>query len=517
MQLVIPMSGIGKRFIDKGYQVPKPLISISGKPMVQHVVEMFPGIEEVLFIVNREHIQDHELKLEAKLNEIAPGCEIAVIESHKLGPAWAIRQARELVNTDSPVVVNYCDFACTWDFDAFRELLDSDIDGLIATYSGFHPHMLVNTKYAYLKLDENGFLSEIQEKLSFTDSPMKEPASSGTYGFRSGRVLLDALDSQIELNHSFNNEFYSSLTYKSMVKAGMKIKNFEIQKFFQWGTPEDFEEFRRQKDFFCFRRGIRVQSSTPDRIEVLAAGAGQRFVDAGYTLPKPFLPIGDSFLAIEALNALTQNETTMGLLLQKAFDGSVQVEDSLRKNSIEILTVDGLTSGQAASAIIALNRRASDNCIIATCDSLLFPKLNEDFSAIKGKTMGVWVTSPSVFALTNPKQFGWVRTNASQDILETWVKEIPKEPESAMLITGTFIFGDSEEAKQLLENFLKSSLRVNGEFYLDSVLRFASENGWAVKALEPEWFISLGTPAEYETYLYWDSLFKERLDLLLSD
>jgi dTDP-glucose pyrophosphorylase len=207
----------------------------------------------------------------------------------------------------------------------------------------------------------------------------------------------------------------------------------------------------------------------------------------------------------------------MGLLLQKAFDGSVQVEDSLRKNSIEILTVDGLTSGQAASAIIALNRRASDNCIIATCDSLLFPKLNEDFSAIKGKTMGVWVTSPSVFALTNPKQFGWVRTNASQDILETWVKEIPKEPESAMLITGTFIFGDSEEAKQLLENFLKSSLRVNGEFYLDSVLRFASENGWAVKALEPEWFISLGTPAEYETYLYWDSLFKERLDLLLSD
>jgi len=120
VQLIIPMSGIGQRFIDKGYKLPKPFIPISGKPMIQHVVEMFPGIEEVLFIVNREHFQDAKLELQTRLNEIAPGCAIAVIDVHKLGPAWAIVQAREYINFESPVVVNYCDFACLWDFEAFQ-------------------------------------------------------------------------------------------------------------------------------------------------------------------------------------------------------------------------------------------------------------------------------------------------------------------------------------------------------------------------------------------------------------
>ena len=61
------MSGVGQRFIDKGYRLPKPLIPISGKPMIQHVVEMFPGVEEILFIVNREHFQDAKLELEPRL------------------------------------------------------------------------------------------------------------------------------------------------------------------------------------------------------------------------------------------------------------------------------------------------------------------------------------------------------------------------------------------------------------------------------------------------------------------
>ena len=166
MQLVIPMSGIGERFKDAGYVLPKPLLRISGKPMVQHVVEMFPGVEDVLFIVNRDHYNDLALNLKDQLLEIAPNAEIAVIDNHKFGPVWAIERAREFIKLNVPVVVNYCDFACIWNFPSFREKLQSGIDGLIATYSGFHPHMLRNAQYAYLRLDEFENLVEIQEKLS---------------------------------------------------------------------------------------------------------------------------------------------------------------------------------------------------------------------------------------------------------------------------------------------------------------------------------------------------------------
>jgi hypothetical protein len=58
---------------------------------------------------------------------------------------------------------------------------------------------------------------------------------------------------------------------------------------------------------------------------------------------------------------------------------------------------------------------------------------------------------------------------------------------------------------------------VNGEYYLDSLLEFAQRENWQIFGLIPEWFISLGTPEEYETYVYWENLFNQRPDLLIQD
>jgi len=54
MQIVIPMSGFGERFRRAGYAVPKPLIEIDGKPIVAHVINMFPGESDFIFICNQE-------------------------------------------------------------------------------------------------------------------------------------------------------------------------------------------------------------------------------------------------------------------------------------------------------------------------------------------------------------------------------------------------------------------------------------------------------------------------------
>ncbi len=50
MQIVIPMSGFGERFRAAGYTVPKPLIVVENKPIIQHVVEMFSSEDN--FMVN---------------------------------------------------------------------------------------------------------------------------------------------------------------------------------------------------------------------------------------------------------------------------------------------------------------------------------------------------------------------------------------------------------------------------------------------------------------------------------
>ena len=516
MQLVIPMSGVGQRFKDKGYKLPKPFIEISGKPVVQHVVDMFPGIEDVLFIVNRDHFEDKELKIESRLTKIYSDAKIAVIEPHKFGPAWAILQANEHIKQESPVVVNYCDFACTWDFSAFREELESGIDGLIATYSGFHPHMLRNTHYAYLKLNELGNLIEIQEKLSFTSNPMEEPASSGTYGFGTGKILLDAIKNQISSGDSYNKEYYSSLTYKNMIASGLVIKSFQIEKFFQWGTPEDFEDFKHYKDFFTFKLHRRSSNIDVDRIEILAAGNGKRFADAGYKEIKPFLPLGDSFLSLQAMEALGGPSNSKGILLQQSQLTSKHHVEILESHEISIREVNGLTKGQADSALISLSSSLDGNCIVGTCDSLIFPKSSEVLPKMI-KTIGVWVTKPSEFAIKSPKQFGWVSLDANDNISESWIKEEPPFPREKFVISGTFYFGDVSNSIELLKSFLSDGSTVNGEYYLDSLLEFAQGDNWQILGLIPEWFISLGTPEEYETYVYWHNLFGERPDLLVKD
>ena len=64
------MSGVGKRFKDAGYKIPKPLIKVRGKEIINHVVNMFEKIERVIFICNEDHLNDHNLNLRKILKNL---------------------------------------------------------------------------------------------------------------------------------------------------------------------------------------------------------------------------------------------------------------------------------------------------------------------------------------------------------------------------------------------------------------------------------------------------------------
>ncbi len=50
MQIIIPMSGFGERFRKAGYKIPKPLIEVDGKPIIQYIVEMFSKEDDFIFV-----------------------------------------------------------------------------------------------------------------------------------------------------------------------------------------------------------------------------------------------------------------------------------------------------------------------------------------------------------------------------------------------------------------------------------------------------------------------------------
>ena len=185
IQLIIPMSGIGKRFIDAGYTDIKPMIKVDGLPIVEHVLNLFPGVEDVTFICNKTHANNTNIKL--VLSSICPTSKIIEIDGHKKGPVYTVSQIFNLIDDDKEVIVSYCDYSTQWNFDKFlKEAHDGNFDGSIPCYTGFHPHMLGSDNYAFCK-ESNKKLIQIKEKEPFTNNKMNEYASNGTYYFKHGK------------------------------------------------------------------------------------------------------------------------------------------------------------------------------------------------------------------------------------------------------------------------------------------------------------------------------------------
>ena len=89
-QIIIPMSGIGERFIKAKYKLPKPLIKVAGKPIIAHVIDLFPGETEFLFICNEEHLKNKYYKMKETILKYCPTGKIFPIKPHKKGPVHAI-------------------------------------------------------------------------------------------------------------------------------------------------------------------------------------------------------------------------------------------------------------------------------------------------------------------------------------------------------------------------------------------------------------------------------------------
>ena len=243
-KLVIPMSGLGSRFLAVGYKEPKPLIDVNGKPMIAWVLQMFPGEEAPLFICRREHIETTAMR--DVLLGLRPKATIEVIEGAKLGPVDALLKAENAIPDDRPIVVSYCDYYMHWDYPAFLcRMAEEKWAGAVPCYTGFHPHLLPKKNlYACCRVDEKDRLLEIREKHTFEADKTKARHSPGVYVFGSGAILKKYARLLMEKDDSLNGEYYASMIYNHIVQDGLTVgAPANVKSFCQWGTPEDLSEY----------------------------------------------------------------------------------------------------------------------------------------------------------------------------------------------------------------------------------------------------------------------------------
>ena len=514
MQIVIPMSGFGERFRRAGYELPKPLIEIDGKPIIAHVIDMFPGETNFFFICNQQHLNEPSYQMASILAEYCPSGQIISIPPHKLGPVNAVQQIVHLLDLSEPVIINYCDFTCYWDWRHFKNYVkETACAGAIPAYIGFHPHSLGNTNYAYLK-ETNGWVQDIQEKQPYTDNRMQEYASSGTYYFASAQIMADSFRTVMEQDINVGGEYYVSLAYKPLIKRNKPVAVYHIQHFMQWGTPEDVAEYNAWSSAFKQLSTKSEKASDPQgAIVVPMAGRGQRFIDEGYLATKPLIPVSGLPMVAQATHDMPAAERQI-FVLRKDMPGYADVAEKLTQlyPGTIIKSIDHVTDGQACTALIGLDALeasieknvfpitigACDNGVLYDNDS--FRKLTQDPSV----DIIVWGVRGYPNAIRNPEMFGWIdaKDGAIQSIS---VKTPLDKPTSDPIVLGTFTFRKTDDFRRALQRLIARNGQVNGEFYIDSLINDAIELGLNCRLFEVDSYLCWGTPNDLRTFEYWQS------------
>ena len=230
-KLLIPMAGLGSRFLTTGIKTPKPLITIHGEPMIIRAIESLriPNAE-YLFVISESVQSDSLIKqIENKVT-----AKFIVVPKLTEGPACSALLFKDVINNDDELIIANCDQIMEWDSDSFL-LNVRQYDGAVVTYHE------TTEKNSYAKIDSGGLVVQIAEKQVISNISL-----NGIHYWKKGRYFVESAEQMIvEDARAPNGEFYIGPTFNYLISAGRKIGIYHIpnQMHHSVGTPDDLEKY----------------------------------------------------------------------------------------------------------------------------------------------------------------------------------------------------------------------------------------------------------------------------------
>jgi glucose-1-phosphate thymidylyltransferase len=224
MKIIVPMAGRGSRLRPHTLTVPKPLIPVAGKPIVQRLVEGITKVcgekvDEIAFIIG-----DFGTEVENELKSLAQslGAKGSIYYQEKaLGTAHAILCAKE--SLDGKVVVAFADTLFRANFT-----LDGDADGIIWVNQIEDPRA-----FGVVKLDANNVITDFVEKPEHFVSDL---AIIGIYYFKDGKNLANELQYLIDNDIKDKGEYQLTNALENMKNKGVKFKPGQVDEWLDCGN-----------------------------------------------------------------------------------------------------------------------------------------------------------------------------------------------------------------------------------------------------------------------------------------
>lgn len=232
MNVLIPMAGAGARFEKAGYVLPKPLIDVDGKPMIQVVVENLRLDAHFIFVVQKAHRK--QFGLNVLLRMIAPDCTIVETDGLTEGAACTSLLAKAHIDNDRPLFFANSDQFVEWNsLDFFYKMQETGCDGGMATFEAS------DAKWSFAQVDpETGSVTRVAEK-----DPISNHATVGFYFWKQGSDFVRYAEQMISKNIRVNNEFYVCPVFNEAIADNKTILTYDVKRMWGLGTPEDLENF----------------------------------------------------------------------------------------------------------------------------------------------------------------------------------------------------------------------------------------------------------------------------------
>ena len=328
MKIIVPMAGRGSRLRPHTLTVPKPLIPIAGKPIVQRLVEdiakvVNQPIEEVAFVT------DESFGVEDQLREIGKslGAKASVYyQDQPLGTGHAIMCAKESLS--GPCIVAYADTLFKADFE-----LDPGADAVIWVKQVDQPE-----QYGVVKLNNNNEIVELVEK---PKDKVSDLAVIGIYYFKDGAALKASLQKVLDANLMHGGEYQINDGIKDLMEQGKIFKTGKVDEWMDCGNKTVTVETNTRMLNFIHEEGNEhlIDSSVilenSEIINPCYIGKNVKLVN---TKVGPNVSIGNDceLMDVTISNSLVQNETVIknAELHESMIGNKVSYDGSYTKVSI---------------------------------------------------------------------------------------------------------------------------------------------------------------------------------------
>jgi glucose-1-phosphate thymidylyltransferase len=232
MKVVIPLAGKGTRLRPHTHLIPKPMLKVGGKPVIDYVMEDVAKlgrdvpVEQVVYITG--HLKE---SVEAYARKQYTFPSVFVEQKIQDGTAGAVALARPYV--DQPVLIVFVDTV----FDADLSVIQStDADGII-----WVKEVEDYQRFGVVVTDEAGHMTRIVEK---PKTPVSKRANIGLYYIRNWQLLYEGIDHVLRQPKN-NGEYYLTDAFQYMIDHGAKIRVMDVEGWYDAGKLDTLLETNR--------------------------------------------------------------------------------------------------------------------------------------------------------------------------------------------------------------------------------------------------------------------------------